>query len=125
MTIRELYEKYHVMPQLIAHQLRVGAIVKLIGGDRDAIRTALVHDMGNMAKFTKLDPYWAKEQEKFWKKYGKDAHTATSMILKEAGLDKLYGYLQEEAKLYREILNLEDFTGISKPHCLLCTEIRG
>lgn len=42
------------MPQLITHQLRVGSIVLLITDDRDSILTALVHDMGNLAKFHNL-----------------------------------------------------------------------
>ena len=106
------------MPQLITHQLRVGGVVKIITNDSDAILTALVHDMGNLAKFTNLDPYWTREQEKFWRKYGRDAHFATSTILLEAGLDKLHKYLQEEADLYKDILNLEDFSSVSKPALL-------
>jgi hypothetical protein len=118
MQVRDFYKKYNLMPQLIAHQLRVGAIVKLIGGDRDAILTALVHDMGNMAKFSKLDKHWSKEQEKFRAKYGKDAHIATSMILRESGLDKLYDYIQIEANLFEEIMKQSDLKRICRPAVL-------
>lgn len=87
MNIADLYKKYNLMPGLITHQLRVGGIVKLITDDPEAILTALVHDMGNLAKFSNLDEYWTTKQKKFWDKYGKDAHEATIKILEENGLD--------------------------------------
>ena len=118
MTIRDLYQTYNIMPQLIEHQLRVGAIVKLITNDKASIITALVHDMGNLAKFSGLDEHWSQEQTKFWSKYGRDAHEATIKILREAGLDKYRDLIEEEAKFYREVINLETFETFSLPAVL-------
>lgn len=115
MKVKDLYSKYNLMPQLIEHQLRVGGIVRLISDDRDSVLTALVHDMGNLAKFTSLDEHWSREQVKFWELYGHDAHVATSMILKEAGLDKLHDNLQDEARFYQDILQMDDYSQVSKP----------
>lgn len=119
MIIADLYEKYNLMPQLREHQLRVGGIVKLLSNDHDSIVTALVHDMGNMAKFTNLDEYWSREQEIFWSKYGRDAHEATFTILKEAGLDRFSKYLIEEGRAYdRSDLDIEFFESLSNPALL-------
>ena len=89
MQIRDLYDKYNLMPQLREHQLRVGGIVRLITNDHDSIITALVHDMGNIVKFDLDKPYnkidavekWKIEQEHVRATYGRDAHEATYAIL--------------------------------------------
>ena len=106
------------MPGLATHQLRVGGIVKLITDDRESILTALVHDMGNLAKFSNLDPYWSQEQKKFWSKYGKDAHEATIKILEEAGLNKLRDNILEESKFYNEVMEISDFATVRLPAVL-------
>ena len=118
MKVADLYQKYNLMPQLITHQLRVGSIVRLITDDRDSILTALVHDMGNLAKFSNLDEYWTNEQLIFWDKYGKDANIATLNILEEAGLTKLHSYIDQEAYLYQNIIKIDDLSKISKPAVL-------
>lgn len=115
MQVRDLYAKYNLMPQLITHQLRVGGIVRLITDDRESILTALVHDMGNMAKFSNLDTFWTGEQEKFWNKYGKNAHEATIKILEEAGLPRLKNNIQAEADFYRDIMIIEDYHKVGRP----------
>lgn len=115
MQIQDIYQRYHLMPQLITHQLRVGAIAHLITrkwGNRvvahDAVVASLLHDMGNMAKF-KLDnpiipidnlPYWQAEQRRFWDTYGTEAHAATYAILHELKLDQITQYLLVEATFY-------------------------
>lgn len=119
MKISDLYEKFNLMPQLREHQLRVGGIVKLISDDHDSIVTALVHDMGNMAKFSNLDEYWSNQQEIFWSRYGRDAHEATFAILKEAGLDRFNKYLIEEGGAYdRADLDYKFFESLSSPALL-------
>ncbi len=119
MKIYELYDKFNLMPQLREHQLRVGGVVKLISNDHDSVVTALVHDMGNMAKFSNLDEYWSMEQQIFWSKYGRDAHEATFAILKEAGLDRLNKYLIEEGRAYdRADLDIVFFESLSNPALL-------
>lgn len=119
MQIRDLYDKYNLMPQLREHQLRVGGIVRLITPDRDSIITALVHDMGNIVKFNNLDPYWSKVQEKFWNDYGHDEHVATDKILREVGMDRYADYFKEESKAYdNDSLNVSYFSAMSKPAML-------
>ena len=107
MQIRDLYDKYNLMPQLREHQLRVGGIVRLITAEREAILTALVHDMGNIAKFNGLNEYWANEQKKVWEIYGKEAHEATFAILRDAGLGELERSVREEGEFYQNILKLD------------------
>lgn len=119
MQIRDLYDKYNLMPQLREHQLRVGGIVRLITPDHDSIITALVHDMGNIVKFNNLDPYWSKVQEKFWNDYGRDEHVATDKILREVGMDRYADYFKEESKAYdNDALNVSYFSAMSKPAML-------
>lgn len=118
MKVVELYQKYNLMPQLITHQLRVGSIVRLITDDRDSILTALVHDMGNLAKFNNLDEHWTNEQLIFWDKYGKDAHTATLNILKDSNLIKLHNYVEKEAELYQNIMEINDLSQVCMPAAL-------
>lgn len=107
MQIRDLYDKYNTMPQLREHQLRVGGIVRLITTEREAVLTALVHDMGNIAKFSGLNEYWANEQKKVWDKYGKEAHEVTFAILREAGLTELEMRVREEGDFYQSIIELD------------------
>jgi hypothetical protein len=118
MTIKELYEKYDIMPQLATHQLRVGGIVALITKDQESILTALVHDMGNIVKFSNLSPEWQPIQAEYIKKYGTDANVATIRILQEAGLDKFKKYMEQEADFYKNIAEIEDFSKIRLPAVL-------
>lgn len=118
MTIQELYRKYHIMPQLQQHQLRVGGIVALITNDRDSILTALVHDMGNIVKFGTLSPEWDLVQQDFIQKYGTDANEATIKILKEANLLKLKKYMEQESDFYKNRMSVTDYTTISLPALL-------
>lgn len=107
MQIRDLYDQYNLMPQLREHQLRVGGIVRLISRDKVAIKTALVHDMGNIAKFTGLNEYWSNEQRKIWNKYGREAHQVTYAILRDAGLNELEQRVREEGDFYKKIIELD------------------
>lgn len=118
MTIKELYQKYQIMPQLEKHQLRVGAIVALITKDKDSILTALLHDMGNIVKFSNLPTEWLPIQAEYIKKYGTDANVATIKILGDAGLTKLKQYMVEESEFYKNRMSVEDFTKISLPALL-------
>ncbi|MBP9702829.1 hypothetical protein KBD69_04015 [Candidatus Woesebacteria bacterium] len=124
MQIRDLYDKYYLMPQLREHQLRVGGIVRLITDDHDSIITALVHDMGNIVKFDLDHPLtqvedlekWKIEQEHVRTTYGSDAHEATFAILKDAGLNKYNIHLRDEGRAYdNESLDVDFFESMSKP----------
>jgi hypothetical protein len=118
MTIRELYQKYHIMPQLEKHQLRVGAIVALITKDRDSILTALVHDMGNIVKFQNIDPAWRSIQETYIQKYGSDANEATIKILEDAKLLQLKEYVAQESDFYKNRMKVTDYSAVSLPALL-------
>lgn len=121
MQTKDIYTKYNLMPQLIKHQLRVAGVARLITAAWDdkraadlAVRACLLHDMGNMAKFTGLtDQSWIEEQKKFWGKYGRDAHLATDAILSELRLDDVRGVLADEARCYMAMQ--PEFGTVSKP----------
>jgi len=119
MKIKQIYEKYHVMPQLATHMLRVGAVGKIVvenwkdGCDVKFVTDlCLLHDVGNIVKFDltnrneekfgKIDnvEYWQKIQADYWGKYGHDAHDATVGILAEAGLTQFIPLIGEEENLY-------------------------
>ncbi|PIR98965.1 hypothetical protein COT87_01950 [Candidatus Collierbacteria bacterium CG10_big_fil_rev_8_21_14_0_10_44_9] len=121
MQIKQIYEKYQIMPQLATHMLRVAGVGKLILNgwkvkiDQDlVIRTLLLHDMGNIAKFdlsvegqkkfisieSENLEYWRKLQEVFWNKYGKDTHGATNAIVAELGQLDVLAILNEEYSGY-------------------------
>ncbi|MFH1244603.1 MAG: HD domain-containing protein [bacterium] len=125
MLIRDLYQKYQIMPQLATHMLRVAGVGKLITdswNDRElavkSVIACLVHDLGNLAKF-KLGPEyqteWGPKQEKLWEKWGHDAHVATYGILKELGMEEYVEYLLAEAKLYESEPTPADFEQTSRP----------
>ena len=122
MTIQDLYTRYQIMPQLSEHMRRVAGVGQLIlGGWKDQIntdlimRTLLLHDIGNMAKFDLTDegqkklgsnyiadlPYWRSVQATFWDKYGHDAHEATITIINEiGGQDDVSQVLTDEHDTY-------------------------
>jgi hypothetical protein len=137
MLIRDLYDRYTIMPQLVTHQLRVGGIVRIITADwsdqdmaRECVTTALVHDLGNIVKFDlvnhnaallgKLDNahYWRAIQKDQRERYGSDAHTATCAMLQDAGLSLYHDYIQEECHLFDTIDTLSDYSTFSHPATL-------
>lgn len=106
------------MPQLATHMLRVAGVGKLITDsweDRElagkSVKTCLLHDLGNIAKFDlqnpmmKIDnlPYWQEVQKEVWDKYGSKAHAATYAMLEELKLGEYVEYLKAEAKLYETL----------------------
>jgi len=119
MTIKQLYEKYDIMPQLATHMLRVGAVGKMVAENwidgcdvKFVTDLCLIHDIGNIVKFDlinrneekfgKIDNalYWQQIQQNYWDKYGHDAHDATVEILQDAELHKFTNLITEEEKLY-------------------------
>lgn len=116
MTIHEVYQRYQIMPSLRDHMFRVAGVANLIGTKlravpsslpenaqaftpqdlKDVIEAALLHDLGNIAKFDLeyfpefLAPqglkYWQEVQEQSWAKYGKNAHTTTMLMLDELNI---------------------------------------
>lgn len=104
-TVQEIYSEYKINSGLQLHQLRVGAVAKVICDnfegklDKESVILAcLFHDMGNIIKFDLnfypelLEPegleYWQKIKDEFIKKYGLNEHIATGSIAKEIGLPK-------------------------------------
>ena len=107
MNIKQLYEKYHIPPNLQKHMLRVSALAQIIAENwngrrlnNNAIALAgAFHDMANIIKFDFNKPSLFKDEEKqveYWKqikkemiiKYGKNIHRTTLKIGKEIGLSK-------------------------------------
>ena len=105
-TISEIYKDYNLMPQLVAHQLRVTAVASAIIESfseplhvPELISACLLHDMGNILKFDLpgfpqfLDSnglaYWEGVQEEWRVKYGSDEHAATLEIAREIGVSDL------------------------------------
>lgn len=118
MTIKDIYAKYQIMPQLAMHMLRVAGVGKIVAEHwSDQCDTkfvsdlCLLHDVGNIVKFVLKDgdskfgkieniEYWKKVQNDYCTKYGKDAHDATIGILHDAGLPQFVSYIGEEEELY-------------------------
>jgi|GEM_PF-518653 len=138
MTIKQLYERYDIMPQLATHMLRVGAIGKIVaenwkdGCDSKLVSDlCLIHDMGNIVKFKLQSPnedkfgkienieYWQERQRNYWDKYGHDAHDATVGILHEVGLDRFIDYIGEEEKLYFAEARETELKQVSVPAIIL------
>lgn len=91
------------MPSLQLHQLRVGAVAKIVAdaypdeiATYDIIVAALFHDMGNIIKFNLelfpefLEPegmeYWGSVKKEYIEKYGTSSHKASVAIAHEIGL---------------------------------------
>ncbi|MCM2339157.1 MAG: hypothetical protein NDI62_01745 [Burkholderiales bacterium] len=104
-TVEQIYSEYKINSGLQLHQLRTGAVAKIIcdnfKGDLDKksiILACLFHDMGNIIKFDLnfspelLEPegveYWQKIRGEFIEKYGESEHVATEIIAEEIGLPK-------------------------------------
>lgn len=120
MKTNDLYSRYDIMPQLITHQLRVAAVGKIVADNWKhhcdssfVTQLCLVHDLGNIVKFDLSEsanrsmfgpiddlPYWQKVQQKYWDRYGENAHDATVGILRDAGLTRFISPIEEEEKIY-------------------------
>lgn len=115
MQIKQVYDKYQIMPQLATHMLRVASVGKFVLSgwkeeiDTDLVtRTLLLHDMGNILKFDLENPlvpienieYWRNIQNQWIDKYGSNVHNTTISILKELNQDKAAEVLEEEHSVY-------------------------
>lgn len=95
MKIKEIYEKYKIHPNLIAHQIRVAKVANFIlnnwnGLELDKnkiLRLCLIHDLGNIVRMKIEDDYWGKVKSNIVKKYGDEDDLVTIKILKECGVD--------------------------------------
>ncbi len=139
MTIRDLYSKYQIMPQLVTHMLRVAGVAKIIaehwkdGCDvKQITNLCLLHDMGNIVKFDLSEgvdrqkfgeieslPHWRQIQKEYLNKYGKSAYDATTGILAEAKLEKYIPYISEEKKLYFTEARESELSHASIPSIIL------
>lgn len=105
MTIKQIYQKYNIPPNLQLHMKRAGAVGALIidywrdpsSLEKSAIiETLLLHDMGNIIKFdfsfshllgeeeTNIE-HWKSVQADFKQLWGNE-HTATMEIAREIGV---------------------------------------
>ncbi len=107
-TIKDIYTKYKVPPNLQQHMLRVTGIAKIISDNwtgeqldtNTLLLSCLTHDMGNLLKFDLINKvnflgeetinldYWKTVKAEMIEKYGADEHAATAAICRELGLNK-------------------------------------
>lgn len=104
MNILDIYTQYKIPPWLARHQLEVTAVGLYVVDhwqgpklNKRALKEAtLLHDMGNIVKFTrpfmgvseKDRTYWESVQDEIRTKYGKVAHDVTKAMVKEIGVRK-------------------------------------
>lgn len=106
MTIDEIYDKYKIPKILREHMYRVAATAQVVCDclDKDIfidkntiIKTALLHDMGNLVKIYMVDTSFIQKQEReslekgkdeFISKYGNEEYLVTNNILKEIGVSE-------------------------------------
>jgi HD superfamily phosphodiesterase len=128
MTIKDLYAKYKIMPNLQQHMFRVTGVaevmcshLKMQVDTENILLAGLLHDMGNIIKF-KLDyfpefiqpegiEFWQKVQDEYRAKYGDNAHHATMKILEEIGVSQRVKELVDAVSFAKSKKNLdsEDF----------------
>jgi hypothetical protein len=104
-TVQQIYDEHRIMRNLQLHQLRVGAVARLITAhfkveldSLSVVTAALFHDMGNIVKFDlgvfpeSLEPegrhYWEEVKREFIAKYGAESHAANLAIARELGLSE-------------------------------------
>jgi hypothetical protein len=129
MHITDVYKKYTIPPLLQLHQLRAGAVGKLIVDnwknseiDKTAIIEALLlHDMGNIIKFDLDNPsklidtdltdlnYWKSVKKTFIEKYGSNEHDATYKIGKELNVSETVENLLSRLKSTADAANGDDY----------------
>lgn len=104
-TIGDIYEKYHTMPNLQLHQLRVAAVAMQIADNFDAPLNrkdlaigCMLHDIGNIVKFRlRAFPellagedveYWENIQKQYIAKYGPEEHEANMGLASDIGISE-------------------------------------
>ncbi|MDE1868939.1 MAG: hypothetical protein KGH60_03175 [Candidatus Micrarchaeota archaeon] len=133
-SIKSIYDRFSVMPNLQEHMFRVAAVGSLIcdnwtGPEINSnliISVLLVHDLGNIVKFRLDTPEsermikdfggegtdWTKVQEDTKKRYGANDHAATRNMVIGLGVSKRFLQLLDgTAKLYHsvdEVLRTDD-----------------
>jgi HD superfamily phosphodiesterase len=97
MKIAEIYTKYKILPFLQLHMVRVAAVSSILCSHTSlpvdkltCIKTALLHDIGNIVKFnldifpSAYEPrgisYWQGVKEEFMLNYGANKHIASVKI---------------------------------------------
>lgn len=119
-TIKDIYEHYHVPPNLALHMYRVAALGAYLAESltdpmkvrRDFLITGcLLHDIGNIVKFDMGHvhdafiqdhiEYYKQVQKEVFNRYGSDENMATVHIAQEVIKDK-------------ELLSLLGMTGLAK-----------
>lgn len=108
MTIREVYLRFSIPPNLQDHMLRVARVVLYVKSKwngphvdwENLLKAALLHDLGNIVRFKfdsasisvygeeakRLD-FWKEKQREMAIKYGNDDHEATRAMLREINID--------------------------------------
>jgi len=107
MTLNTIYIKFQIPPNLQRHMQEVAAVCFLILNNwigemvdqQLTIRSALLHDLGNIVKFKR--PFmgeledeaerWQAVQDDLISRYGADAKSATHQMVAEVGLENSIG----------------------------------
>lgn len=122
--ITDIYEEYKIMPQLQMHQLRVASVAQMICDNINLeldkniiIKTALLHDMGNIIKFDLplfpkfLEPegleYWESVKSDYIQTYGDNEHEATVKIIEELGVEQEVSRIAGENRFSNMCLHKE------------------
>jgi len=118
MTLNSIYIKYQIPPNLQRHMRDVASVCLLIlenwiGETVDqqlAIRSALLHDLGNIVKFKR--PFmgdledeaerWQNVQDEIMSTYGADAKKATHKMVEELGHNNTIGKVLHDMDLLIE-----------------------
>ena len=132
-NFERIYERFNAPPNLREHMLRVAGVASLICdkwegpviNKEDVIATALLHDLGNMAKIDLENEenvellgdekenleHWRRIKEDFISKYGEKAHPATLQMVEELGVNPRIRELlgKEEIHFEKEIAEGNDW----------------
>ena len=112
MTIKEIYKRYQIPPNLQRHMREVAQVTWFVADNWIgetlnldlALNTALLHDLGNLVKFkqpflgelkSRAD-HWLAFQSEMITKYGGDAKIATLAMVAELGLAESVGRILAE-----------------------------
>lgn len=108
MTIKDIYSKYPIPPNLQRHMFRVTSVAEIIYNSwiekKDLkidviLKACLVHDVGNLLKFDLINNVnfleeeaknvdsWRKIKSEMSEKFGPEEHKATEIICKEICLE--------------------------------------
>lgn len=122
LSIREIYSRFRIPPNLQMHMMRVAAVGALVCDNwkgpaiskEEIVAALLIHDLANIVKFNLDSPqstalpqgelgrieFWKAVKADVIKRYGADDHAATLKMVEEVGApDKLKTLLDDLGKV--------------------------